>query len=146
MPLTLKLKSGQKIIINGAVIENAGPPALMMVHNKAAILRGKDVMTEGEADSPAKHTYFALQCAYLFEDDRERYLQLFDQMLREYVAAAPSATPMALEIVQLAASGDLYGALRRARDLLDHENERLRTVKGKGAAKAAIADGADDGE
>lgn len=128
MPLTLKLKNGQKVIVNGAVIENSGPPATIVVHNNANILRDKDVMTEQEAKSPASLVYYALQCAYLFEDNRPEFLTQFEQLLRDYVGAAPSATPIALEILTMASDGDLYGALRTARKLREHEEERLAAV------------------
>ncbi len=128
MPLTLKLKNGQKVIINGAVIENSGPPATMVVHNTANILRDKDVLTEQEAKSPASLVYYALQCAYLFEDNRVEFLERFEELLREYVGAAPSATPLAIEILTQAGQGDLYGALRTARKLREHEDERISAV------------------
>ncbi len=128
MPLTLKLKNGQKVIINGAVIENSGPPATMVVHNTANILRDKDVLTEHEAKSPASLVYYALQCAYLFEDNRVEFLERFEQLLRDYVEAAPSATPLAIDILTLAGQGDLYGALRTARKLREHEDERMGAV------------------
>lgn len=128
MPLTLKLKNGQKVIINGAVIENSGPPATMVVHNNANILRDKDVLTEQEARSPASLVYYALQCAYLFEDNRVEFLERFEQLLRDYVEAAPSATPLAIEILTQAGQGDLYGALRLARKLREHEEERMNAV------------------
>jgi flagellar protein FlbT len=128
MPLTLKLKNGQKVIINGAVIENSGPPATMVVHNNANILRDKDVLTEQEAKTPASLVYYALQCAYLFEDNRVEFLERFEELIRDYVSAAPSATPLAVDILTLAGQGDLYGALRTARKLREHEDERLGAV------------------
>lgn len=129
MPLTLKLKNGQKVIVNGAVIENSGPPATIVVHNSANILRDKDVLTEQEAKSPAALVYYALQCAYLFEDNRPEFLEQFEALLRDYVAAAPSATPLAIEMLTAASAGDLYGSLRLARKLRDHEDERINSLQ-----------------
>lgn len=129
MPLTLKLKNGQKVIINGAVVENSGPPATIVVHNSANILRDKDVVTEQEAKSPAGLVYYALQCAYLFEDNRDEFLKQFEALLRDYVAAAPSAAPLAIEMLTPASKGDLYGALRIARRLREHEEERIAALR-----------------
>lgn len=129
MPLTLKLKNGQKVIINGAVVENSGPPATIVVHNSANILRDKDVVTEQEAKSPAGLVYYALQCAYLFEDSRDEFLGQFESLLRDYVAAAPSAAPIAIDILTSASKGDLYGALRIARRLREHEEERIGSLQ-----------------
>ena len=49
MPLSIPLPAGAKIIINGAVIENSGSANITLtVHNKANILRDKDVVTRPE--------------------------------------------------------------------------------------------------
>ena len=41
MPLKLDLKTGEKMVVNGAVLENVGPSAKILVHNMASILREK---------------------------------------------------------------------------------------------------------
>jgi flagellar protein FlbT len=62
MPLTLRLEPRKKIIINGAVIENMGAATSIVVHNTANILKGKDVLTETDANTPARRVYYAVQC------------------------------------------------------------------------------------
>ena len=68
MPLKLDLKAGEKMVINGAVLENVGPNAKILVHNQAMILREKEVLTEDICATPASRIYLALQCAYMFPD------------------------------------------------------------------------------
>ena len=130
MPLRIKLPSKEKIIINGAVIENAGEATTIILHNRVDILRRKEVMSEAEANSPARRVYYALQCAYLFDSDRPRYLDLYRQFAKDYVEAAPSAAAILDEVNGLVASERYYDALRRTQDLMDHETERLASVAG----------------
>jgi flagellar protein FlbT len=91
MPLRIKLPSKERIIINGAVLENAGEATTIVLHNRADILRRKEVMSEEDAQSPARRVYYALQCAYMFDEERPRYKQMASEFLKQYLEAAPSA-------------------------------------------------------
>ena len=61
-----------------------------MVHNKAEILRRKEILTEVEANTPARRVYYALQCAYMFKENRADYLQQGEAFLNDYLEAVPS--------------------------------------------------------
>lgn len=123
MPLLLDFKSGDKIIINGAVVENSGAHAKLLIHNKAAILRGSEVLSEADAQTPASRVYFALQCAYIFPAQRVHYLTAYEQLLSEYHAACPSAGGIVQEIGEVVQRGELYKALKISRKLIFHEME-----------------------
>ena len=71
MPLKLDLKCGEKMIVNGAVLENVGPNAKILIHNLATVLREKEILTQEDAATPASRVYFSLQCAYMFSEARE---------------------------------------------------------------------------
>jgi flagellar protein FlbT len=121
MALKLEFKAGEKMIVNGAVIENVGPHARLLLHNRANIMRGREILTAEESRTPASRTYFALQCAYLFPEKRDAYLAQFEDLLAAYLSASPSALPIG-EVVRMAvASGDLYKALREMHALVRHE-------------------------
>jgi flagellar protein FlbT len=136
MPLRIKLPAKEKIIINGAVIENAGEATTIVLHNRVDILRRKEVMAEKDAVTPARRVYYTLQCAYLFEEERERYLKLFAQFAADYAEAAPSAGPILKAVQANVATEQFYDALRETQKLIAHENERLEAVGGLlGAAK-----------
>ena len=128
MPLLIDFKSGDKIIINGAVIENAGSSSKMLTHNQASILRGKEILSEEESNTPASRTYFALQCAYMFADKKDDYLKLFNNFLTEYTVACPSAESIAGEIRDEVEEGRLYKALKSAQKLIKHESELLQSL------------------
>jgi flagellar protein FlbT len=125
MALRITLEPGKKIIVNGAVIENTGGSATLKIHNKANILRGTEVLTESDANTPARRLYHALQSAYLFEGNRAEYLSRFEQFVADYVTAAPSASDIAQKTLKAVAAGDYYAALKSARKFIDHENDRL---------------------
>ena len=44
MALKLTLKPGERFVVNGAVIANGDRRSSLILHNKAAILREKDIM------------------------------------------------------------------------------------------------------
>mgnify|MGYP002713049016 CR=1 FL=1 len=128
MPLRIKLPAKEKIIINGAVIENAGEATTVILHNKADILRRKEVMKEEDAVSPSRRIYYSLQCAYLFKDDRKKYLDTFEGYATDYEDAAPSAKPLLDDIRKFVAQEKYYEALRKTLKVIEHETERLIEV------------------
>ncbi len=129
MPLKLSLPRGEKLIVNGAVIKNDGPDVNLVFENQAHIMRQKDILTIDEATTPARRIYMALQCAYMFSDRRDEHVNDFESLLREFEEAAPSSGPIAGKITQLAEDGDLYGALKACRKLIDYEAEILQHVQ-----------------
>ncbi len=129
MPLLIDFKSGDKIIINGAVIENAGASSKVLVHNQAAILRGREILSEEESKTPASRAYFALQCAYMFSDKKEDYLKHFSGLLSDYLEACPSAKSIGDAIRAEVGDGQLYKALKATQKLIKHENELLQSLQ-----------------
>lgn len=139
MPLRIKLPSHDRIIINGAVLENAGDSTTLVVHNRVDILRRKEVMAEEEATTPARRVYYALQCAYMFDEDRSRYITLALEFLSQYRDAAPSSADIVAKIADEIGEGRLYGSLKATNDLIEHEAERLKVATGSVSGLATIA-------
>jgi len=94
MPLVLRLNPGEKIIINGVVIENTGGLAMFAVRNRGNILRQKDILQLEEAATPAMRVYYTLQCIYLFPDEAKVYTDACIQFLNDFEAAAPTSKPI----------------------------------------------------
>lgn len=128
MPLRIKLPAKERIIINGAVLENAGEATTIILHNRADILRRKEVMSEEDAGSPARRIYYALQCAYMFEDERVRYKQIAIEFLNQYHEAAPSAAEMVAKVRASIEADKLYNALRATHPLIEHETELFKSL------------------
>ncbi len=128
MPLKLDFKAGDKMVINGAVLENIGPNAKILVHNDSAILREKEILSVADTKTPAARVYFSLQCAYMFPDKKDEYLKVFEQFLEEYVAACPSAGKIAEEVRSGIGEGRIYKGLKAAHKLIRHERDLLDSL------------------
>lgn len=129
MPLLIDLKPGERVIINGAVIENAGTNTKIRIHNESNILRQKEILTEDQVTSPATRVYFSLQCAYIFPEKRDHYLKLCAVCLSEYLEACPSADNIGTEVSAAIVAGHYYKALKASRKLLKHEKTVLEQLQ-----------------
>jgi len=131
MPLTINLKARERLIVNGVVIENAGQPARLLVHNNAALLREKDILTEAQASTPARRIYFAIQCEYLFPGKETLFLPIIYEFLRQFADAAPSTATLVDEIREFVDGRELYRALKSAKQLIQREQEILNDCSGE---------------
>jgi flagellar biosynthesis repressor protein FlbT len=130
MPLTINLKPGEKLIVNGVVLQNSHHAAKLIVHNEATLLREKDIIAEEAANTPARRIYFSVQCLYLFPEKRPRYLPIIHRFLGDFAEAAPSTLPLLQKIEQAVEAGQLYQALKTGKQLIAKEQEILNGVTG----------------
>ncbi|WP_417821482.1 flagellar biosynthesis repressor FlbT [Terasakiella sp.] len=129
MPLKLNLKKEQKIIINGAVLENKSDRSLSLaLLNDAVILRDRDILTAEEASTPAARVYYSLQCAYLFKEKRIRYVAEAKVFIEDFMVAVPSSKKICEKVLSKIEDEDFYGALRDARKLIDVEAKVLEPL------------------
>ena len=142
VPLSIDFKAGDKIIINGAVIENLGSNSKLSVHNHAAILRGKEILSAEDSNTPASRIYFALQCAYIFPHNDGEYIEAYNKFLDEYLTACPSAMPIGEKVREFVGGGQLYRALKEAQKLIQHEGEVLKSL-GQELESSAVAEEGD---
>ena len=124
MALRIELKPGERILIGECVITNSDQRTRFVVDGRTPILREKDIMTAGRADTPAKRIYLAVQLMYTSRDPRQHHETYF-ALLRDFVAAAPSVWPIIENINNQILSGDLYNALKTTRKLIKFEQELL---------------------
>jgi flagellar protein FlbT len=153
MALKVELKPDERIIIGTAVIRNADQRTRLFIEGEAPILREKDILTAATADTPAKKIYLALQLMYLSQDVAKHH-QVYFELVRDFLAAAPSALPLITDINNRILGEELYRALKLAKRLIAYEqelishatsDERLRQGGAGGAASArAGSDGADE--
>lgn len=122
--LKLNLRAGEKVIVNGAVLE-AENRSTLLVHNRAAILRGRDVMTESQADTPARRLYYAAMLAYIEPDQRSRHQDSILTLLSQLMEAleAPQAHAMCVTFARQIATEAYYPALMTCRDIIEYEDE-----------------------
>ncbi|TVR78062.1 MAG: flagellum biosynthesis protein FlbT [Rhodospirillales bacterium] len=142
MALLIHLKKGRKIIINGAVLENAsGRTASFLMCNEAEVLRSEDVLPPEDALTPAGRVYYALQCLYLFPDQRPSYRAAFVALIKAFQEAVPSTAPTVTRIRAAVDDGRYYDALKATRDLVHHEAWMASTLAARvPSVRAASAD------
>ena len=128
MPLKVELKPGERIIIGDCVITNDDQRTRFLVEGSAPILREKAIMTPERADSPAKRIYLAVQMMYLARDPRTCH-DIYFQLVREIVQAAPSTWPYIEIINNQILTGNTYKALKEADKLVQYERELFAHAK-----------------
>ena len=130
MPLKLSLKPNEKIVLNGAVIQNGDRRTTMLLQNKASVLREKDIMQAEEANTPARRIYFPVMMMYLAGEDNAETYNEFALRMTEFMSAVTSVNALeeCVAVSKDVMSGDYYKALSRCRKLMDFESERLVNV------------------
>lgn len=124
MSLKVELKPGERLIVGSCVITNGDQRAKLYIDGKAPILREKDILTPATADSPAKRIYLAVQIMYL-EDDIQIVREDYFNLVNDVVQAAPSTLPIVDRINNAILTGNLYKALRAAKDLIAYEQDLI---------------------
>ena len=127
MALVIDLKPQEKILIGNAVITNDSQRTRLHIAGDAPILREKDVLQEGEANTPCKRIYFLIQCMYLARDPRE-YHEKYFQMIKDVQSASPSASNFLIEINEAIIGGVYYKAMKMAKQLIQHEESLLENA------------------
>jgi flagellar protein FlbT len=125
--LVLEMRSGDMMVVNGAAIRFRGKTRIELTAH-ARFLFGRQIMPPHEADSPARRIYYALQTAYIGDED-ERRAGLAEARLRidEFKGATTSGQAIALldQAMAFAQAGKCYQALRMARRVVQHEDAVL---------------------
>ncbi len=125
MALKVELKPGERIILGDCVITNDNQRTRLFIEGKAPILREKDILKAETADTPAKRIYLAVQLMYL-DGSVDAHAAGFFELTKDFLDAAPSSAGIIERINNRILTGDLYKALREAKALISHEEERLK--------------------
>ena len=130
MPLKLSLKPGEKFVLNGAVVQNGDRRGVLVLQNKASVLREKDIMQEEEANTPARRIYFPVMMMYLDEANADRYYDEFARRLNEFtsVIANPDVLTECVNVSKHCMTREYYKALMVCRKIMEYEDERLGNV------------------
>lgn len=128
MGLKVELKPGERIIIGESVITNDDQRTRLVIEGEAPILREKDILTVEAADTPCKKIYLVVQLMYLSSDPAP-HQDLYFQLVRDVLTAAPSTGPYFDRINHQILTGMLYKALKETQRLLEYEKELLAYAK-----------------
>ena len=130
MALKLSLKPGEKFVLNGAVVQNGDRRGVLLLQNKASVLREKDIMQAEHAVTPARRIYFPVMMMYLDETNAARYYDEFARRLTEFMGAInnPDVLTECVNISKHSMAREYYKALMLCRKLIEYEDERLGNV------------------
>ena len=124
MALKVELKPGERILIGESVITNGAQRARFLIEGQSAVLREKDIITPEQATSPARRIYFAVLLMYTARDPRVHHETYFS-LVRDFLQAAPSAAQQIEIINNQILTGDMYKALKSAKQLISYEQELI---------------------
>ena len=124
MALKVELKPGERILIGESVITNGAQRARFLIEGQSAVLREKDIITPEQATSPARRIYFAVLLMYTARDPRVHHETYFG-LVRDFLQAAPSAGQQIEIINNQILTGDMYKALKSAKQLISYEQELI---------------------
>jgi len=130
VPLKLSLKPGEKFVLNGAVVQNGDRRGVLVLQNKASVLREKDIMQPDQVTTPARRIYFPVMMMYLEEGVAERFYEDFATRLNEFMTAVrnPVILGDCIAISKHVMAREYYRALMLSRKLIEYEDERLGHV------------------
>lgn len=131
MPLKIKIKPGEKVLLGTTLIQNGDHPTQLSVLNQVPILREKDLLSEVDANSPAKRLYFVVQIMYI---EQKRTKELHDRFLsltKDLLQAAPSLIDILYQISEHVLNEAYYPALKEAGKLIKGESELISRVTKK---------------
>ena len=130
MPLKLSLKPGEKFVLNGAVVQNGDRRSVLVLQNKASVLREKDIMQPDDVTTPARRIYFPVMMMYLDEGNAEKFYDEFVRRLTEFmgVISNPGVLAECVSVSKACMAREYYKALMSCRKLIEYEDERLGNV------------------
>lgn len=130
MPLKLSLKPGERFVVNGAVLQNGDRRAVLLLQNKASILREKDIIQPEDANTPGRRIYFPIMMMYLDSDASGDYYDEFVLRMTEFMGAlrSPDALAECVGVSRDVMASQYYKALLKCRKLFAFEEERLNYV------------------
>ncbi len=132
MSLKLTLKPGERIIVAGAVLANGPTVAHLQIENRVPLLRQKDILTEKQATTPCRKIYLVVQLMYIGEGLTAELAQIYWDLVRRVLAAAPSTKNLISEMSAYIVESSYYSALKSAKRLITYEEELIHHVSKSG--------------
>ena len=123
MALKIELKPNERFMIGDCAVTNAGQRTRLVIEGTTPILREKDIMPLGRADTPAKRIYLVVQLMYTSQRVQD-HEALHRKLTREILKALPGARPFIDAINNRILTGELYKALKETRKLIAYEKDR----------------------
>ncbi|MAL58326.1 MAG: flagellar biosynthesis repressor FlbT [Brevundimonas sp.] len=132
MALKLSLKPGEKFVLNGAVVQNGDRRGVLILQNRASVLREKDIMQADEATTPARRIYFPIMMMYLDEASASKFYDEMALRITEFMGATknPDVLAECVAASRYVLQREYYKALMAARKIVDYEEKVLNVASG----------------
>lgn len=133
MPLHIKLKPHERMIINGASIRNGDRSTDFIIENQCKFLRETEIVRESEANTLCKKLALIIQVIHLSEINKE-IETLFNTQSLQVVKNMPALTNDILKIQGYITNKETHSAVKAARQLIQLERILLEQDAGKRGA------------
>ena len=139
--LVLKLAAGERVLVNGALIENGDKPSsLRIADGDARVLRCRDALKPEDVNTPVKQVYYAIQLLITGDlKDKEvipAILKECDQLKPIFERINSEMIPTLCSMVE---RGNYYSALCHLRNILVIEAELFRHAHDPAEDQAKVA-------
>ena len=126
--LVLKLAAGERVVVNGALLENGDKPSSIRVADvNARVLRCRDALKPDEVDTPVKQIYFAIQLLITGDLDEDRTLPAIRKECDQLADVFETIDPRLIRVLRnMIDRGNYYSALCHLRGVLAIEDELLK--------------------
>lgn len=130
MSLRLKLRPGERLIINGCILVNGPHRASFEVATRADVLRGDEILDAKTATTPARRLGLSIQMALVSPADREGALARIRQLTADLsgILLADRGEQLAT-VTRLVEAGEFYKAWRATIPLIRHEDMLLKRIR-----------------
>ena len=132
MALKLSLKPGEKFVLNGAVVQNGYRRGVLILQNRASVLREKDIMQAEEVTTPARRIYFPIMMMYLDESSAGKLYDELALRISEFMGATKNTSILAecVSASRHVLAREYYKALMSARKIVEYEEKVLNVASG----------------
>lgn len=127
MGLVLKVKAGDRLVVNGAVLRNAGRNQMMIeIENQSDVLRAEEIFSESMASTPVRRLCHQIQIAMVSRESRGELLPRIHAALDELESALGKSQGKVLRDVRAQIEQtNLYGAYRLLLPVITYEDALL---------------------
>ena len=133
--MLLKLRGGEKLYLNGAVIRVERKATIELLNDAAFLLEAHVIQAE-DANTPLRQLYFVLQTQLMARDGAASAIQMFGAMHADTCAAfGPGPVTEGLRAAgAMVEAGRIFEALKTLRGLFPLETDLMKDQASKSAA------------
>ncbi|MEY8802215.1 flagellar biosynthesis repressor FlbT [Leisingera sp. XS_AS12] len=127
MGLVLKVKAGDRLVINGAVLRNIGKSQMVVeVENRSDVLRGEEILGEAGACTPVRRLCHMIQLAMVSREGRGKILPRIHAAFEDLSEImAKSHGSVLSEALTKVGEDNFYAAYRLLLPVIKYEDELL---------------------